>query len=103
MKFIPYSSERGPQRGDVVAMICETENQGSNPFSTSVIEAIKPHKDYPDTMMVHLARPHATVVPLFDNDGTAYVRMEQYSVELRLFVERYVAYTSGKGIDNRCR
>jgi hypothetical protein len=87
--FIPYSSERGPQVGDTVCMICEAVNHATNPFSTSVIEAVKDGD-------VHIARPYCMV----NSIGVAFVTMTKHVIGLDLFVEKYAAHSSGTKIDN---
>jgi len=81
-------------------MTCNVENHATASFSTSVIEAIKPseftRRDGTPIVEVHIARPYCMV----NSIGVAFVTMSKHKVELDLFVERYVAHSSGRKIDN---
>jgi len=93
-----------PQIGDVVRMkLGPDDTAGFNAFSTSTVTDIKPHPQFPEHIEVHLARPHVRVSKIGSTSGTPFVAMEQYTVPLEMFRERYEAFTTGpRGeVDNR--
>lgn len=101
--FVRYNSREEVNIGDVVILQEETNIPGYSPFATSLIEDIRPDEKYPDTLMVHLSRPHAKVSKIGNTSGGTYFTMEQYKVDMDSFLRRFLAYTTGHSarVDNR--
>jgi hypothetical protein len=102
--FHVYSSQGSVEVGDVVRMMPGDEAlPGHNPFDTSVVTDIRPNPQFPEVTMVHLARPHLQVHKIGSMKGTPYTALEQYEVQLHMFVARFEAYTTGHSgmVDNR--
>ena len=100
-KFISYTQERQPKVGDVVCMASDHSAPAFSPFSTSIVEDVRPHPQYPEVIEVHLVRPHCRAEKIGSMRGTVFTGHERYPVPLDMFIERYQMYSTGSMPDNR--